>query len=84
MNNINDITTNTFWRDFIQSLLLLQQSNCFKDKELPLSTPLWYKNQVKLQIKPQWQKKGIMVLGNLLDKSFNILPLEKESYMGSI
>ena len=30
----------------------------------------------QLQIKRQWQNKGIMVIGDLLDVFHNILPLE--------
>ena len=63
-DQIKEMTSDPFRLDVIQSLALLQHSNCFKEKELLLSTPLWYNSHFKLQINPQWHEKGIMVLGD--------------------
>ena len=51
---------------------MLQNSNCFKDKEV-LTTPLWYKSSFQLQFNCQWHNKSIIAIGNLLDIFHNIL-----------
>ena len=35
---------------------------------------LWINDKFKLQINPPWHEKGIMVVGDLINEFFNILP----------
>ena len=54
---------------------MLQNSNCFKDKEVSLTTPLWYNSNFQLQFNCQWHNNLLKV--NLLDVFYNILPLNE-------
>ena len=55
---------------------MLQTNDCYKDKDVILTTLLWYNNSFQLQLNRQWLVKGIIVVGDLLDEHHNIQPLE--------
>ena len=55
---------------------MLQTNDCYKDKDVILTTLLWYNNSFQLQLNRQWLVKGIIVVGDLLDEHHSIQPLE--------
>ena len=46
------------------------------EKEFLRATALWFNHRLKLKLNPIGQSKGIVVIGDPLDDSFNVLPIE--------
>ena len=70
LERTKETTCNPFWLGVVNGVQLLQNSYCFKDKEVIQTTLLWYNNMFQLQINRQWHDEGLLVIGDLLPKFY--------------
>ena len=77
LTRTRETTNNQFWLNVVDRMYLLQTSNCYRSREVILTTPLWYSNIFNMQINRQWHDKGIMVVGYVLNDIHNIQTLEE-------
>ena len=68
---------NIFWNDCVRSLLILSKKQVYHGKESLLSIPLWYNTRVIQWKIPTWVNKGIMMIGDILDKDGVLLDIEQ-------
>ena len=66
---------NTFWNDTIRSLLMLTKQNVFHGDIASLSTPIWFNTRVIPWRLPEWVKKGITTIGDILHENGEIFSI---------
>ena len=76
LNRTVDTTSNPFWLDVIDSLHMLQTSDCYKGRDVVLNTPLGHSNIFQMQLNRKWHGKGIITVSDLLNDSLEFLSLE--------
>ena len=59
LTHISEMTSNLFWKDFINSLFVFWQSDAPFHKEFIKYTPIWLNPVFSIQIKRDWLSKGI-------------------------
>ena len=77
LTRTRETTNNQCWLNVVDRMYLLQTSNCYRSREVILTTPLWYSNIFNMQINRQWHDKGIMAVGYVLNDIHNIQTLEE-------
>ena len=64
---------NPFWNDTIKALLILFEKPSFKGFDSIVAMPIWYNSDIIKEKLDPWVKKGIMTIGDVIDKNGNIL-----------
>ena len=64
LSRTRETTSNPFWLDFIDSLYLLQKSDCYKGRDVVLYTPFWFSIISQMQLDRKWHDKGIMTVSD--------------------
>ena len=72
ISRTRETISNPFWLDVIDSLHMLQTSDCYKGRDVVLNTPLWHSNIFQKQLNRKWHDKGIMTVSDLLNKFLSL------------
>ena len=62
---------------FIKSLQSLWHSEISHDKDIILNTPLWYNNQLWLQLRKDWLNKDVSTVADRISPLRVMLPIEE-------
>ena len=65
-----------FWTDVLKSLKILWTRNTTEKISNVFMTPIWYNDTLRIPLKHEWLKKGIIVIADLLDDNCNFLSLK--------
>ena len=66
-----------FWSDVLRSLRALWKKNVIREKANIFLTPLWYNDVLRLPLKPEWFKRGVTIIADLIDDNCMFLPIDK-------
>ena len=66
-----------FWSDVLRSLRALWKKNVIREKTNILLTPLWYNDVLRLPLKPEWFRRGVTIIADLIDDNCMFLSLNK-------
>ena len=67
--------TNPFWRDAIQSLLILTRKQTFHGFDFLLAIPLWYNSRMIPWNFSTWVDKGITTIGDILYENGDVFTI---------
>ena len=81
---VMEIAQVSFWSDVLKSLKALWKRNVISEKSSVFLTPLWYNDDLRLPLKPEWLRKGITIIADLLDDNCVFLSLETFQIMFNI
>ena len=70
-----EITQVPFWTDVLKSLEILWRCPALKEVSIVFLTQLWYNESLRLPLKPEWFKKGISIIADLIDDNVSFLSL---------
>ena len=73
LDRLIEVTTIPFWRDVIVALKKLWKSYVVTNSTWVLHTPVWYSPNFRLQIVPEWNKKGIKTVRDFLTSNRSIM-----------
>ena len=76
VERMSEIIQIPFLNNVLDSLRLLFSSNACNESSNLCAIPLCYTIILRLPIKQSWFKKGIRIIGDVLDDNCNILSLE--------
>ena len=66
-----------FWKDVLESLKLLFNSEICTNVNYVCTTPLWYNSQLRIPLKHKWYKKGVSTVGDILTEDCKIMNFEQ-------
>ena len=64
-----------FWQDVLEGLRMSFKRSVCTDLSVICSTPIWYNNFLRLPIKPNWFRKGITTISDVLNENCQIFSL---------
>ena len=81
---VMEIAQVPFWSDVLKSLKALWKKKIVSGICSVFLTPIWYNDVLRLPLKPEWLKKGITIIADLLDENCMFLSLETFQIMFNI
>ena len=81
---VMEIAQVLFWSDVLKSLKALWKKKIVSGISSVFLTPIWYNDVLRLPLKPEWLKKGITIIADLLDENCKFLSLETFQIMFNI
>ena len=76
VERISEIIQIPFWQDVLKGLKMLFKSSVCNVLSFICATPLWYYNVLRLPIKPNWLRRGIKTISDVLNENCQIYSLE--------
>ena len=76
IDRIYDITDNPFWKNVLDAIIYLWDTNRMITPENTLLSPLWLNHILQIPIKRSWKERGINIVNDVLDNNRQNMSLE--------